>query len=81
MTFDPATLVQTVPPGALALYLDCGTEDAIQLHDQASGHDLLAARHIDPGFFLGPGSHDYEFWVPRVPVSLAFLRDHTAAAR
>ena len=79
---DPASLVQALPPGALALYLDCGTEDGIGLHDHAAYlHDLLTARHIEHTFFLGPGIHDYTFWVPRVPVSLAFLRDHTTAAR
>lgn len=79
---DPATLVQALATGAPALYLDCGSEDGIQLHDQAAYvHDLLAARHVEHAFFVGPGGHDYDFWVPRVPVSLAFLRDHTAGAR
>jgi len=87
---DPATLVQALGSsagpglarGAPALYLDCGSEDGIQLHDQAAYvHDLLAARHVEHAFFVGPGGHDYAFWVPRVPVSLAFLRDHTSAAR
>jgi len=76
---DPATLVTTLAPGALALYMDCGTDDDFQFADHARYvHDLLAARHIEHVMFLGPGKHDYDFWVPRVPVSLAFLRDHTA---
>jgi len=76
---DPATLVTTLAPGALALYMDCGTDDHFQFADHARYvHDLLAARRIEHVMFLGPGAHDYAFWVPRLPVSLAFLRDHTA---
>jgi hypothetical protein len=48
-------------------------------HPRAAG--MLVSSSHEHAFFLGPGAHDYEFWVPRVPVSLAFLRDHTAAAR
>jgi len=71
---------QTLAPGALALYLDCGTEDG--LVDQAAyAHDLLTARHIEHAYVLGPGVHDYAFWGPRVRESLAFVRDHTTAAR
>ena len=38
-------------------------------------------RKIDHAFFLGPGRHDFAFWSARVPKSLAFLRDHTTAAK
>ena len=79
---DPASLVAALQPGALALYLDCGTEDGFMLnHGAAYLHDLLLARKIDHEFFLGPGEHDFSFWVARLPKSLAFLRDHTATVR
>jgi len=79
---DPAALVATLAPGELALYLDCGTEDGFLLHDGAQYlHELLTAKHIDHAFFLGPGRHDFEFWRPRLPESLAFLVAHVAAAR
>ena len=75
---DPATLAQKLAPGALAIYLDCGTEDDFLLNDGAAYlHDVLLARKIDHAFFLGPGRHDFAFWSQRVPASLAFLRDHT----
>jgi len=77
---DPAALVQTLAPGGPALYLDCGTEDFIYEHT-AYVHDLLVARGIEHVFFVGPGEHEYTFWVPRVRESLAFLRAHTTAAR
>ncbi|MGE5185397.1 MAG: alpha/beta hydrolase [Acidobacteriota bacterium] len=76
---DPAYLAQQLAPGALALYLDCGTEDIFALNDGALYlHDLLLARKIDHAFYIGPGHHDFRFWVARLPESLKFLRDHTA---
>ena len=79
---DPALLAQQLPKGRLALYLDCGTEDGFGLNNGATYlHDLLAARGIEHEFFLGPGGHDFGFWGPRLPHSLAFLRDHVTAAR
>jgi S-formylglutathione hydrolase FrmB len=76
---DPGTLVQTLEPGKLALYLDAGTEDDLKLNDAASYlHDQLTARHIEHEFFLGPGGHNFVFWAARVPFSLAFLRDHVS---
>lgn len=78
---DPADLVESLKPDELALYFDCGTEDIFKLNDEASYmHDLLAAKHIDHVWFLGPGGHDFEFWKVRVKTSLGFLRDHLAKA-
>lgn len=66
-------------PGKVALYIDCGTEDDFALQDNAAYvHEALTARHVAHEFFLGPGKHDFAFWTARVPVSLAFLRDHVA---
>jgi S-formylglutathione hydrolase FrmB len=78
---DPASLVDQLKPGQLALYLDAGTEDEFGLDAQAAYlHDRLDARKIEHAYFIGPGHHDFRFWVPRVPKSLAFLRDHLAKA-
>jgi S-formylglutathione hydrolase FrmB len=76
---DVVELATAMPSGKVALYIDCGTEDGFALYDNAQYvHEALTARHIEHEFFLGPGKHDFEFWTARVPVSLAFLRDHTA---
>ena len=75
---DPTTLVESLEPGTLALYLDCGTEDGFMLqHGAAWLHDLLLARKIDHVFYLGPGDHTFSFWAKRVYESLKFLRDNT----
>jgi S-formylglutathione hydrolase FrmB len=74
---DPAVLVQALPAHPPALYLDAGIQDP--LTDTTRFVDeLLTARKVDHTVFYGPGKHDYTFWVPRLALSLAFLRDHTA---
>jgi S-formylglutathione hydrolase FrmB len=79
LAHDPAALVAKLEPGKLALYIDCGSQDRFLLNDEAAYlHDLLLAKKIDHEFFLGPGDHDFNFWAPRLPKSLAFLRAHTA---
>lgn len=79
---DPATLIDALAPGQLAIYLDCGSEDDFQLDATAAYlHDRLRARKLDHTYYVGPGKHDFTFWAPRVEHSLAFLRDHTAAPR
>jgi len=79
---DPAALVQQLTPGALALYLDAGSEDELLLHNHALYlHDLLRARGIDHAWHLGPGGHTFRLWAARLPHSLAFLRDHLAGPR
>jgi S-formylglutathione hydrolase FrmB len=71
---DPAHLVTTLAPGELALYLDCGTEDGLALHDGAQYvHDLLIARGVSHDWYLGPGRHDFDFWRQRIDDSLAFF--------
>ena len=77
--YDPASLVEKLRPGQLAIYLDAGSQDDFGLDAEAAYlHDLLAARHIDHAFFIGPGRHAPSFWGPRLAASLPFLRDHVA---
>ena len=76
---EPVSLVGTLEPGELALYIDCGTEDEFRFHDHAAYlHDILKARTIEHAFYLGPGRHDRRFWGPRAKHSLAFLASKTA---
>jgi S-formylglutathione hydrolase FrmB len=79
---DPAFLVGELAAGELALYIDCGTEDVLNLHNEAKYlHDLLVAKRIEHTYYVGPGRHDFSFWTPRLPESLGFLRAHVAVAR
>jgi S-formylglutathione hydrolase FrmB len=77
--YDVVELAAKLPPGKLALYFDCGTEDNFALQDNVQYvHEALTAKHVEHEFFLGPGVHDFAFWAARLPHSLAFLRAHTA---
>jgi S-formylglutathione hydrolase FrmB len=79
---DVVQLANALPPGRVALYIDCGTEDELGLHDNAQYvHEALTAKEIPHEFFLGPGGHNFAFWSARLPHSLAFLREHTAKAQ
>ncbi len=78
---DPATLLGALQDGALALYLDCGTEDGFQLHHGAQYvHDLLTEHGVRHTWFLGPGAHDFQFWAQRIDDSLAFQVANLAPA-
>lgn len=79
---DPATLATTLPPGRLALYLDCGTDDGYALEDSAAYlHDVLDGRGLAHTFARGPGRHDFSYWRARVPYSLQFFAAYFATAR
>lgn len=76
---DPELLIAKVEAGKPALYLDCGTEDEFHFQDVAAYiHDQLTARHIDHAYFIGPGHHNFEFWLPREIESLRWLQEHVA---
>lgn len=80
--YDVVELAKKLPPGKVALYFDCGTEDSFQLQDNLQYvHEALEQAEIPHQFFLGPGGHDFDFWRPRLPESLKFLREHTARPR
>ena len=71
---DPVSLAEGLAPGALALYLDAGTDDHLVLHDGAQYlHERLTARAIPHTWYLGPGGHDVRFWRERIDDSLGFF--------
>jgi putative tributyrin esterase len=76
---DPAVLIETLQPGQLALYLDCGTEDSLADETRLLGA-RLEALHLEHEVHLVPGIHGWSLWRLRVRESLAFLRDHLSAA-
>lgn len=74
---DPAALATKLKNGELALYLDCGTQDAPYLKDGAAYlHDVLTGAGIAHEFHLEPGGHDWKFWRARLGASLSFHADH-----
>lgn len=78
---DPAILAARLEDGAVALYLDCGTEDVFALHDGMQYlHDILVERGIEHEYYLGPGRHDFSFWAERIDDSLRFHAANLTAA-
>jgi|GEM_PF-269855 len=76
---DPAFLAQSLKPGELALYLDCGTEDEFRLHNGMQYlHELLLAHNIEHTYYIGHGHHRAPFWRDRVDDSLRFFKKHLA---
>jgi len=79
--YDPTAMAQKLTPGALGIYLDCGTEDEFLFNNSVQYlHEVLEARGIKHEYYLGPGHHSFEFWKARVPNSLVFLRDRLTKA-
>lgn len=76
---DPAQLAASLAPGALAIYLDCGSEDNLGLHNQAQYlHEVLGARGIEHAWYLGPGGHNFDFWSQRIDDSLGWFAKQLA---
>ena len=82
LAHDPSELIKQLPVGALALYLDCGTEDEFVLYNGARYvHDLLTERGVEHAYYEGAGRHNFEFWQRRLPSSLGFFAAHFAMLR
>jgi len=78
---DPTTMAQTLNPGELQIYLDCGTEDEFRLHNGMQYlHELLDARKIPHEYYIGKGRHNGSFWRDRIDDSLRFFKKHIAKA-
>ena len=78
---DPISLAGALRPGALAIYLDCGSEDGLALDDGAQYlHDTLTAAGVHHDWYLGPGHHDFGFWSQRIDDSLRFFARSLAKA-
>jgi S-formylglutathione hydrolase FrmB len=70
---DPSALAASLKPGALAIYIDCGTEDGFKLADQARYlHEVLTKAGASHTFELVPGGHSFALWKERIKNSLAF---------
>ena len=74
---DPAILAETLDPEALAIYLDAGSDDKLQLHDGAQYLDeVLTRRDIPHEFSLEPGGHDLPFFRSRIDDGLRFFQTY-----
>ncbi len=78
---DPAALAGSLKPGALAIYIDAGTEDIFRLHNGAAHlAEVLTKANIDHEFHLiDGGKHDASFWTTRIDDSLRFFASRLPA--
>ena len=79
---DPAFLARNLEKDALAIYIDCGTEDRLRLQHGASYlPEVLEERGIAHEFILAPGGHERAFWREHLDDSLTFHMRHLAKPR
>jgi len=78
---DPVALSESLEPGALDLYMDCGDADGFQLQHAAQFlSERLRARGIAHEWHLiSGGKHDADLWRARVEHSLRFAAEHFAS--
>lgn len=73
-------MLHLLTPNALALLIDCGTEDFfyqvnLRLHEQ------LLYRNISHDFITRPGAHNWAYWQNAVQYQLLFMNNYFKSAR
>lgn len=65
-------LLYLLTPNALALIIDCGTEDFFFKVNQ-NLHEKLLERNIPHDFIARPGAHDWPYWQNSIDYQLLFM--------
>ncbi|MBE7177647.1 MAG: esterase family protein [Mucilaginibacter polytrichastri] len=65
-------LVHLLEPSALALAIECGTDDFFYTVNK-NLHEKLLERNIPHDFTLRPGAHNWEYWKNALPYQLLFM--------
>lgn len=68
-------LLYLLTPGALALLVDCGTEDFF-FRVNNNLHDKLLERNIAHDYITRPGGHNWAYWSNAVTYQLLFMRQY-----
>ncbi|GAB3776897.1 alpha/beta hydrolase family protein [Spirosoma horti] len=68
-------LLYLLTPGALALIVDCGTEDFF-FRVNNNLHDKLLERNIAHDYITRPGGHNWTYWTNAVTYQLLFMRQY-----
>lgn len=67
-------LLHLLTPGALALVIDCGTEDFFyQVNENL--HQQLLYRNIQHDYYTRPGAHNWDYWPNAVKFQLLFMHE------
>lgn len=68
-------LLHLVKPNALALIIDCGTEDFFY-HVNVNLHEQLLYRNIPHDFITRPGAHNWAYWSNAINYQLLFMSNY-----
>ena len=71
------TLAETLPPGQLAISIDCGVDDFF-LTVNRNLHQLLLTRKVPHDYTERPGCHDWDYWANAIKYQMLFIADHLA---
>jgi S-formylglutathione hydrolase FrmB len=69
------TLAETLPPGELAISIDCGTDDFF-LQVNRNLHQLLLQRKVPHDYTERPGKHEWAYWSNCIKYQMLFISDH-----
>lgn len=69
------TLATTLPPGELAVSIDCGVDDFF-IAVNRNLHQLLRMRQVPHDYTERPGGHNWEYWSNAIKYQMLFISDH-----
>ncbi len=68
-------LLHLLTPGALALIIDCGSEDFF-FRVNNNLHEKLLERNIAHDYITRPGGHNWNYWTNAVTYQMLFMRQY-----
>lgn len=71
------TLAKTLPPGKLAISIDCGADDFF-IKANRGLHELLLLRKVPHDYTERPGGHNWQYWANAIKYQMLFISDHVA---
>jgi len=71
------TLASTLPPGELAIAIDCGADDFF-ISVNRDLHQLLLKRKVPHDYTERPGGHNWEYWSNAIKYQMLFISNHLA---
>lgn len=73
-THTVINMLHLLTPGALALVIDCGTEDFFYKVNE-NLHEQLLLRNIQHDYYTRPGAHNWDYWPNAVQFQLLFMHN------
>ena len=71
------TLASNLPPGELAVSIDCGVDDFF-ISVNRNLHQLLLMNKVPHDYTERPGGHNWEYWSNAIKYQMLFISNHLA---